>query len=76
MIKSSEETTISTKELNKILPSYLLKEVEEDTKVTNLNEKSKFKTNFNGKVSNNFFRLNFKLYLLVNYLKRIQIKMI
>ena len=55
MIKSSAEATISTKELNKILPSYLLKEVEEDTKVTNLNEKSKFNTIFNGKVSHKFF---------------------
>ena len=55
MIKSSSEITISKKELNKMLPSYLLKEVEKDTKVSNLNEESIFNTIFNGKVSKIIF---------------------
>ena len=55
MIKSSSEITISNKELNKMLPSYLLKEVEKDTKVSNLNEESIFNTIFNGKVSKIIF---------------------
>ena len=63
MRKSSAETTINTKELNKILPSYLLKEVEEDTKVNNLSEESKFKAVFNGKVSKIIF-----LDLILNYI--------
>jgi hypothetical protein len=55
MRKSSAETTINTKELNKMLPSYLLKEFEEDAKINNLSEESKFKAVFNGKVSKIIF---------------------
>ena len=51
MRKSSGETTISTNELNKILPSYLLNEVEEDNLKINLNEKSTLNNFSNEKVS-------------------------
>ena len=40
MRKSSGETTINTNDLNKILPSYLLNEVEENNLDINLNENS------------------------------------
>ena len=51
MRKSSGETTINTNELNKILPSYLLNEVEEDNLDINLNENSTLNNYSNEKVS-------------------------
>jgi hypothetical protein len=56
MRKSSGEAIINTKELNKILPSYLLNEVEEDNINYNLNEELNYNTNFNEKVSKIFFK--------------------
>ena len=56
MRKSSGEAIINTKELNKILPSYLLNEVEEDNINYNLNEELNYNINYNEKVSKIFFK--------------------
>ena len=56
MRKSSGEAIINTKELNKILPSYLINEVEEDNINYNLNKEINYNTNFNEKVSKIFFK--------------------
>ena len=55
MRKSSTEATINLKELNKILPSYILNEVGEDTNDINHNEEFKSNKIFNEKVSKIFF---------------------
>ena len=51
MRKSSEEPKFSQNELNKILPSYILNEVEEDKKSLNNNEGNKINNFLNEKVS-------------------------
>ena len=51
MRESSEDPKLNSKELNKILPSYLLNEVKEDNKDLYYNEKEKRHYYFNNKVS-------------------------
>ena len=51
MRKSSGEAIFNSNELNKILPSYLLNEVEEHNKDKNYNEKSEINNFLNEKVS-------------------------
>ena len=63
MRKSSGETIINTKELNKILPSYLLDEVEEDKKDYKLSQESKQNDVYKDKVSKIIF-----LKLILNYI--------
>ena len=53
MRKSTEDEMLNTKELNKILPSYLLNEVKEDNKDLFLYEEEKNNDIFNDKVSKN-----------------------
>ena len=61
---STSEPIFNTTELNSILPSYLLKEVEEDDKHKKNNEESLLDSFFNGNnVSRIFFYINFKLHL-------------
>ena len=62
MRNSSGEPMLSINELNKILPSYLVNEVEEDNIDNNLNRKSIINNVFsNEKVSFNKFNFNLKL---------------
>ena len=63
MRKSSGDLTINSNELNKILPSYLLNEMEEDNKDKNLKEESKKNNFYNEKVSKIFFNI-----LILNYI--------
>ena len=63
MRKSSGDLTINSNELNKILPSYLLNEMEEDNKDKNLKEESKINNFYNEKVSKIFFNI-----LILNYI--------
>ena len=51
MRKSSKEPEFSQNELNKILPSFILNEVEEDKKPLNNNENNKINNFLNEKVS-------------------------
>ena len=51
MRKSSGEAIFNSKELNKILPSYLLNEVEEYNKDKDYNEKTEINNFLNEKVS-------------------------
>lgn len=51
MRQSSGEAIININELNRILPSYLLNEVEEDNKSQNNIEETKIKSIHNEKVS-------------------------
>ena len=61
---STSEPIFNTTELNRILPSYLLKEVEEDDKDKKNNEESLLESFSNGNnVSRIFFYINFKLHL-------------
>ena len=66
MRKSSGDLTINSNELNKILPSYLLNEMEEDNKDKNLKEESKINNFYNEKVSKIFFNI-----LILNYIFKI-----
>ena len=62
MRNSSGEPMLSINELNKILPSYLVNEVEQDNIDNNLNKKSIINNVFsNEKVSFNKFNFNLKL---------------
>ena len=62
--KSTSEPIFNIIELNKILPSYLLKEVEEDDKDKKNNEEMPLDTFSNGNnVSRIIFNINFKLHL-------------
>lgn len=63
MRKSSGDSTINTKELNKILPSYLLNEMEEDNKNKNWTEGEKIQNFHNQKVNKIFFNK-----LILNYI--------
>ena len=58
MIKSSGESMLSINELNKILPSYLVNEVEEYNIDNNLNKQTKINDVSNEKVSFNKFNFN------------------
>ena len=61
---STSEPIFNTTELNRILPSYLLKEVEKDDKHKKNNEESLLDSFSNGNnVSRIFFYINFKLHL-------------
>ena len=61
---STSEPIFNIAELNKILPSYLLNEVEEDDKDKKNNEEMLLETFSNGNnVSRIFFYINFKLHL-------------
>ena len=61
---STSEPIFNIAELNRILPSYLLKEVEEDDKHKKNNEESLLDSFSNGNnVSRIFFYINFKLHL-------------
>ena len=61
---STSEPIFNIAELNKILPSYLLNEVEEDDKDKKNNEETLLDTFSNGNnVSKFFFNINFKLHL-------------
>ena len=51
MIKSSGEAKIKAKELNKILPSYLVNEIEQDNIDINDNQKASINKIYNEKVS-------------------------
>ena len=63
MRKFSGDSTINTKELNKILPSYLLNEMEEDNKNKNCIEGEKIQNFHNQKVNKIFFNK-----LILNYI--------
>ena len=61
---STSEPIFNIAELNKILPSYLLNEVEEDDKDKKNNEEMLLETFSNGNnVSRIIFNINFKLHL-------------
>ena len=61
---STSEPIFNTSELNKILPSYLINEVEEDYKDKKINEESLLDSFSNGNnVSRIIFNINFKLHL-------------
>ena len=61
---STSEPIFNIAELNKILPSYLLNEVEEDDKDKKNNEESLLESFSNGNnVSRIIFNINFKLHL-------------
>ena len=61
---STSEPIFNIAELNKILPSYLLNEVEEDDKDKKNNEETLLDTFSNGNnVSRIIFNINFKLHL-------------
>ena len=61
MRNSSGEPMLSINELNKILPSYLVNEVEEDNRNNNLNRKSIINNASIEKVSFNKFNFNQQL---------------
>jgi len=76
MRKSSGDLTINSNELNKILPSYLLNEMEEDNKDKNLKEESKINNFYNEKVSKIFFNILILNYIFkINYFYRILTKL-
>ena len=61
---TTSEPIFNIAELNKILPSYLLNEVEEDDKDKKNNEEMLLETFSNGNnVSRIIFNINFKLHL-------------
>ena len=64
MRKTTDEPIFNSTELNRILPSYLLSEVEEDDKDKKINEELTLVNFSNGNnVSNLFYNINFKLHL-------------
>ena len=64
MRKTTGEPIFNSTELNRILPSYLLNEVEEDDKDKKNNEEMPLDTFSNGNnVSRIIFNINFKLHL-------------
>lgn len=76
MRKSSGDSTINTNELNNILPSYLLNEMEEDNKDKKLKEESKINNFYNEKVSKIFFNILILNYIFkINYFYRILTKL-
>jgi len=76
MRKSSGDSIINSNELNKILPSYLVNEMEEDNKDKNLKEESKINNFYNEKVSKIFFKILILNYIFkINYFYRILTKL-
>jgi hypothetical protein len=63
---STSEPIFNTSELNKILPSYLINEVEEDYKDKKINEESLLDSFSNGNNVSRFF-----LILILNYIFKI-----
>ena len=75
MRKSSGDTTINSNELNKMLPSYLFNEMEEDYKNKNCSEGEKNYNLYKEKVIKIFFNKLILNYIIkINYFYRILTK--
>ncbi len=74
MRKSYGETILTINELNKMLPSYLIDEVEEDKKNNIFNDESII-TNFSKEKVSLFLKLILNYIFRINYFYRIQIKL-